>query len=96
VPARLVDRWLQPHVPAKLRVPVRAYFVAISAMVACAFGTFGLAGGRVLLLGALMFFFSDLAVARDRFVAHGFVNRLWGLPLYYGGQLLLALSVAPG
>ena len=96
VPARVVDRWLQPHVPAKLRVPVRAYFVAISAMVACAFGTFGLAGGRVLLLGALMFFFSDLAVARDRFVAHGFVNRLWGLPLYYGGQLLLALSVARG
>ena len=24
----------------------------------------------------------------------GFVNRLWGLPLYYGGQLLLAASVA--
>jgi uncharacterized membrane protein YhhN len=96
VPARIVDRWLQPHVPEQLRTPVRAYFVAISAMVACAFGTYGRAGGGMLLVGALMFFFSDLSVARDRFVAHGFVNRLWGLPLYYGGQLLLAASVAQG
>jgi uncharacterized membrane protein YhhN len=97
-PVLLVDRWLAPHVPASLRLPVRAYVVAICAMVACAFGTYGFAaarcGGAKLLLGALMFFFSDLSVARDRFVAPGFVNRLWGLPLYYGGQLLLATSVA--
>jgi len=93
-PAAVVDRWLQPHVPAQLRIPVRAYFVAICTMVACAVGTYGQAGGRALLVGAFMFFFSDLAVARDRFVAHGFVNRLWGLPLYYGGQLFLAVSVA--
>jgi len=94
-PATAVDRWLQPYVPAQLRVPVRAYFAAISAMVACAYGTYGLAGGRMLLLGAVLFLLSDLSVARDRFVAPGFVNRLWGLPLYYGGQLLLAVSVAP-
>lgn len=93
-PATAVDRWLQPHVPAQLRMPVRAYFTAISAMVACACGTYGLAGGRLLLLGAMLFLLSDLSVARDRFVAPGFVNRLWGLPLYYGGQLLLAASVA--
>jgi len=31
-------------------------------------------------------------VARDRFVAQGFINRAWGLPMYYGGQLLLAYS----
>src|SRR4051812_16881942 len=67
VPAWIVDRWLQPHVPEQLRVPVRAYFVAISAMVACASGTYGSAGGSMLLIGALMFFFSDLSVARDRF-----------------------------
>jgi uncharacterized membrane protein YhhN len=30
------------------------------------------------------------AVARDRFVAPGLVNRYWGLPLYFGAQLLLA------
>ena len=37
-----------------------------------------------------MFVVSDLAVARDNFVTPGFTNRLSGLPLYYGGQLLLA------
>ena len=48
----------------------------------------------MLLLGAVLFLLSDLSVARDRFVAPGFVNRLWGLPFYYGGQVLLAASVA--
>jgi hypothetical protein len=41
-----------------------------------------------------MFFVSDLAVARERFIEHTFLNKTWGLPLYYGGQLLLATSVA--
>ena len=48
-------------------------------------------------VGALGFFLSDLAVARERFVAKGFTNKLWGLPLYYGAQLLLAWTAgAPG
>ena len=46
------------------------------------------------LTGAAMFCVSDLSVARDRFVSPGFVNGAWGLPLYFGGQLLLAASVA--
>jgi hypothetical protein len=33
-------------------------------------------------------------VARDRFVSHQFVNRAWGLPLYYAAQLLLATTPA--
>jgi hypothetical protein len=44
--------------------------------------------------GAVAFYLSDLFVARDRFVVEGFTNRLVGLPLYYGGQYLLAFSVA--
>ena len=43
-------------------------------------------------LGAVLFYLSDIMVARDRFVAPGFANRLVGLPLYFGGQLLLAWS----
>jgi hypothetical protein len=31
-------------------------------------------------------------VARDRFVRHEFANRAWGLPLYYGAQLLIAAT----
>jgi hypothetical protein len=43
--------------------------------------------------GALLFYLSDLAVARDRFVRPGLANRLVGLPLYYAGQVLLALAL---
>jgi uncharacterized membrane protein YhhN len=41
---------------------------------------------------AVAFYLSDVSVARDRFVAPGFDNRIWGLPLYYAAQLLFALS----
>jgi hypothetical protein len=40
--------------------------------------------------GAVLFFVSDLFVARNRFVAPGLANRLLGLPAYYGGQVLIA------
>lgn len=91
-----VARWLGPHVPDPLRLAVRAYVAVISAMVACAAGAYGATGDAALLAGALAFFHSDLAVARERFVAKGFSNKLWGLPLYYGAQLLLAWTAAPG
>ena len=45
--------------------------------------------------GAVLFFVSDLAVARDKFVGASFVNRAWGLPAYYAGQLLIAWSLRP-
>jgi uncharacterized membrane protein YhhN len=88
-----VLRWLRPHVPAALRAPVHAYVAVISAMVAAAAGAFGATGDAQLLAGALGFFASDLAVARERFVAKSFTNKLWGLPLYYAAQLLLAGTV---
>jgi uncharacterized membrane protein YhhN len=86
-------RHAEPHVPAALRSAVRAYAAALSLMLACAAATVGKAGVPAIFLGALMFFVSDLAVARDRFIAPGPWNRLWGLPLYYGGQLVLASTV---
>ena len=95
-PALASWAWLRDRVPAEMSVPVRAYVSVISTMVACAFGTFGHAPNAAPLLGAVMFAVSDLAVARERFVAPGFANQLWGLPLYYGGQLLLAASTAFG
>jgi len=68
--------------------------VVITLMVTFAMGTYGEVDGAVRVLGAVAFYLSDLGVARDRFVSKGFVNRLVGLPLYYGGQLLLAYSVS--
>jgi uncharacterized membrane protein YhhN len=93
LPALLVDRWLRPHVPAHLKIPVRAYIVVITGMLALAAGTFGAGATPLIFVGALAFYLSDLSVARDRFLQEAFVNRLWGLPLYYAAQLLLAATV---
>lgn len=93
IPALIVDRWLRPHVPADMKIPVRAYIVVITGMLALAAGTRGAGATPLILAGALAFYLSDLSVARDRFIREAFVNRLWGLPLYYGAQLLLASMV---
>ncbi|MFT7582483.1 MAG: putative membrane protein YhhN [Myxococcota bacterium] len=89
----VVLRWLWPHVPAAMKIPVLAYIVVITVMVAMAFGTHGVAPHGVLLTGAILFYLSDLTVARQRFVTKAYANRLVGLPLYYAGQLLFAWSI---
>ncbi|MBW2274758.1 MAG: lysoplasmalogenase [Deltaproteobacteria bacterium] len=94
--AALVLRWLRPHVPDDMRVSVHAYIVVITLMLVLAAGTTAAHGGAMIVGGALLFYLSDLAVARDRFVSSGFGNRAWGLPFYFVGQLLLAASVAEG
>lgn len=91
--AVVVCRWLLPHVEAPMRVPVLAYVAVISAMVALSASAYAKTGAWIPVLGAVLFYLSDLAVARDRFVAPGVVNRAWGLPTYYGGQLVLAAAL---
>lgn len=86
--------WLNPVLDSNMRRPVFLYIVAISAMMAMAIATFSAHGGLVILLGGLLFVISDLFVARNRFVAPGFINRAWGLPIYFSAQLLFAASVA--
>ena len=86
-------RWLAPHLPDDFRTPVRVYVAVISIMVACSAGAVAGGAPAAAALGATAFAVSDLAVARDRFVAPGFVNGAWGLPLYYAAQLVLAGSV---
>lgn len=88
-------RWLWPHLGA-FRAPVGLYSAIIAVMAAASF----LAEPPerpspdwLVIAGALGFAVSDVAVARDKFVAPDFFNRAWGLPLYYGAQLLLAASV---
>lgn len=93
IPAVIVWRWLKPHVEVAMRGAVVAYVVAITAMVACAVGGAGPRGEWIALAGAIGFYLSDLSVARDVFVKRAFINRLWGLPLYYGAQLCLAAIV---
>ena len=92
--------WLWPKL-GSLRVPVIAYVAVILTMVVAALafmrteiGGMDLHRRELFAAGAVLFFASDLAVARDKFVAKGFVNRAWGLPVYYAGQLLIAWSLA--
>ena len=85
--------WLWPHL-GRRRVPVVAYIVAITAMVWGGMSvSWAGALGWTAAAGAILFYLSDLAVARHRFVHPSFVNRALGLPLYYAGQLLLALTI---
>ena len=89
-----IAMWLAPHTPPELSVPVRLYTIVISGMVIAAIGTRGRGGSVLILIGALLFFLSDLSVAALRLVQTDFPTYVWGLPLYYAGQLCLALSVS--
>lgn len=89
-PAAVVARWLWPRA-GRLRVPVLAYIAVITAMVATAIGAVAAEDTPMVLVGATLFYLSDLGVARERFVGRAFVNKLVGQPLYFGGQLVLAL-----
>jgi uncharacterized membrane protein YhhN len=82
-----------------LRIPVIVYVLVIVAMVIGALAVYRAdalpdPARTRLLVGATLFFLSDLAVARDRFVGRAFSNKLWGLPAYYAGQLAIAWSIA--
>ncbi len=98
--AGAVTYWLWPHL-GKMRIPVLCYVTVITLMAIGALSAqtdaralLDATHARLLTAGALLFFASDVAVAREKFVAGGWLNRAWGLPAYYGGQLLLAWSAA--
>jgi len=85
----LALRWLWPRL-GSMRLPVAAYCAVIGLMLWLALGV----GRPEIRLGGLLFWLSDLAVARHRFVRAEPLNRLVGLPLYYAGQYLIALALA--
>lgn len=89
--------WLWPRL-GSLRVPVLVYVLTIVAMVIAAIavaraGALPAPHHVLFAAGAVLFFVSDVAVARERFVVRAFANKAWGLPAYYAGQLLIAWSV---
>jgi uncharacterized membrane protein YhhN len=88
--------WLAPFVSAEMLIPVRIYALVISLMVVTAFGVRGNAGPTLIPIGALLFYFSDLSVAAGQFIQPAFPQYVWGLPFYYTGQIMLALSTASG
>jgi uncharacterized membrane protein YhhN len=90
----VVLRWLSERLPADMRVPVRVYMGVIASMVALAVGASSATGDLRIGIGAVAFAASDLSVARERFVRPTLANLLWGLPMYYVAQSLLAWSCA--
>lgn len=75
----------------ELATPVLAYIVAISVMVASAFGT----GQAFAIAGACLFYASDALIAWNRFIQ----AKPWGdmaiIVTYHLGQVGLALSLVP-
>ncbi len=94
VVAAFVLRWIYPHLPGKMRVPVLSYMLVISAMAVLAVGAQGNGATILIPVGAILFYVSDLFVARDHFTAPGYSNRILGLPLYYTATSVLAFSIA--
>lgn len=90
----MVLRWLGRSLPPDMVLPVRAYMIVIGLMATLACGVTAAGGPWQAAVGALAFTASDVSVARDRFVRQAFVNRAWGLPLYYVSQLLIAATPA--
>jgi uncharacterized membrane protein YhhN len=90
----LVHLWPHLATRTRLRAPLCLYAGLFALVVtgALSAAAAGVPGGRLLAAGALLFFASDFAVARHRFVAPSFANKLLGQPAYFSGQLLIAAS----
>jgi len=89
----LILAWLAPNLTDELRIPVYAYMVVITLMVALSVGAWKNHGHWLMFAGALLFYISDIFVARQRFVAPGPENGLIGLPLYFGAQMVFAYGI---
>ena len=70
------------------------YLCVIGVMVVAAISAVVAGTHWLIAAGAIGFALSDLSVARDQFVRPALINRVWGLPLYFASQMMIAASVA--
>jgi uncharacterized membrane protein YhhN len=87
-------RWLWGRLDAPYKAAVAVYVVAIVVMCTMAIAHSAASQSWFAAIGAVAFAASDISVARDRFVVSAFLNKAWGLPIYYAAQLLFAWSIA--
>jgi uncharacterized membrane protein YhhN len=76
-------------VDPRLGVPVLAYVIVISVMVACAIGSMV----PLAIAGAVLFYLSDLAIGWSRFVREFPASRLVIITTYHTAQVLLTVSL---
>ena len=88
-----IGLWLRSYLSGVFVIAVPAYLLAIGAMLVMAWLVPVSPVQFWVTTGATLFAFSDVFVARNRFVKPAFENRLIGLPMYYVAQLMLAWSV---
>jgi uncharacterized membrane protein YhhN len=86
--------WLRSHLPGPMKLAVPVYILVITLMLLFAGMTANQPGAALIITGAWGFALSDLAVARRQFINPTPLNGLWGTPLYFWSQLLIAASVA--
>ena len=87
-------RYIRPHLPADMKVPVMGYMAIIFAMILLAFSV---GYGRPLwgiAAASALFATSDIFVARDRFISQRAWHPLVITPLYFAAQVIFALSIA--
>ena len=87
VPSGAILYWLLPQVEASMWGLVIAYTIVITVMLIAAGGT-----TRLIFTAAVVFYVSDIFVARWRFVDQDGSNAYICYPLYYTACLLFALS----
>ncbi len=92
----VIYRWLAPRLSGLLRMWVPTCVAVIVVMVVLSISAAGVNAQWLPVVGAVLFAISDISVARDRFVTPAFINRAWGLPLYFVAQLILASTVPAG
>jgi uncharacterized membrane protein YhhN len=90
----LTYRWILPRVEPPMKLPVACYMWVITGMLLCASLTLQHPASLLIITGAWGFALSDLAVARQQFIKPSSLNGLWGTPLYFFSQMLLAASIA--
>lgn len=83
----LIIRWLWPNMPSEFQPLIIAYTTIITTMVIVSAGT-----NNWILAGAIIFFISDIFVARWKFIG-GSENAYFCYPLYYTACTLFAFSI---
>lgn len=87
-------RSYRERVPESVRVAVAVYGSILSVMLIVGLGAATAHRAWLLGFGIVLVAGSDIAVGRQRFGRPMFANKLVGLPAYYVGQTLIALSFA--
>jgi len=85
--------WLLPFIPKGEQTFVIGYTVIITIMVILAAGTISRNVGILIFIAAVLFYISDIFVARWKFVNPSSINAFFCYPLYYTSCVFFALSI---